>query len=346
LRVAIVGAGAVGSLVGAGLVQAGHEVVLIDGWPAHVEAIRSNGLALIDAGTPILARPAALHIGQVQELRRAPVELAILCVKLYDTDWAAALIAPHLAPGAPLVTLQNALVEERVAAVVGWGRTIGCIGSGLHVGLREPGVVVRHRQARISNHAVFHVGEVHGRVTERARLIAELLGAVDVADVTTNLWGERWAKLTANAMASGLDALSGLGHRAMFANPLARRVMTRVAAEALAIGQAQGFEVEPVFGLPAARWCAPEGDAGAARAIASAFDAQARAVGESSRSGSAQDLAKGRPTEVPFFNGLIVERAASLAVPLNRAIAEGVAACERGAPVPGAAVLRRLLEAA
>ncbi len=345
MRLAIVGAGAVGSLVGVGLARAGHDVVLVDGWPDHVEAIRANGLTLIDAGETDMARPTALHVGEAQSLCAAPLDLVFLCVKLYDTDWATTLIAPYLAPGAPVITLQNALIEERVAAIVGWGRTIGCIGSGLHVGLREPGTVVRHRPSRTSNRAVFHVGEVHGRATERARMVASLLGAVDVADVTTNLWGERWAKLTANAMTSGVAALSGLGHRALFEDARARRVMTRIAAEAVAVGQALGYAIEPVFGLAAARWAAASGSDAA---IGATFDTQARAVGPDSRSGAAQDLAKGRRTEVAFFNGLIAARAgeAGLVAPVNAVVAELIATSERGAPIPGPAVLPRLLDTA
>src|SRR6185312_13647297 len=119
--------------------------------------------------------------------------IAFICMKSYDTEWAATLIRQYLAPDGYAVSLQNCMNEAALAGVVGWGRTLGCVASSITVGMMEPGHV--HR-----------AGEVHGRVTPRAEEVARLVAHADSAKVTTNLWGERWSKLVANVMQNGISA--------------------------------------------------------------------------------------------------------------------------------------------
>ena len=128
-RIVIVGAGAVGGYVGASLFAKGRDVTLIDPWPEHVDAIRRNGMRLSGSeGDRRIAIP-ALHLTDVQQLVARPVDLAFICTKLYDTAWATQLIKPYVAAGGVVVTMQNSLIEETVAQIVGWGRTLGAIAS-------------------------------------------------------------------------------------------------------------------------------------------------------------------------------------------------------------------------
>ena len=95
-----------------------------------------------------------------------------------------------------VVSLQNCINEERIAAIVGWGKTLGCIASLIAAELYAPGHVKRTVPMGGDEHTVFRVGEVHGRVTPRAQEVVELLRSADSGKVTTNLWGERWSKLS------------------------------------------------------------------------------------------------------------------------------------------------------
>src|ERR1700719_4151474 len=100
-RIAVIGAGAVGGYVGGHLARLGHDVTLIDAWPGHVEAIRADGLDLtgVTAEEDCVGRANALHISDVQNLgRQRPIDIAIVSVKSYDTEWAAMLIRPYLEP--------------------------------------------------------------------------------------------------------------------------------------------------------------------------------------------------------------------------------------------------------
>jgi 2-dehydropantoate 2-reductase len=332
-RIALLGGGAVGSFVAGSLAAAGHEVVLIDGWPEHVAAIRADGLLLATPEGEQRTQPDAWHLGEAHRLRSLDIEVAFLTVKLYDTDWAAALLANWLPPSVPVVTLQNALVEERVARAVGWGRVLGAIGSGLDVLLAGPGEVRRSRRRGAAGGAVFKVGEVHGRSTPRAERIAALLSAADNAAVTTDLWTERWSKLTANTMTSGLSGLTGFSLKQVYSRDDTRRIAIRLGAEAIEVGETLGFRLQKLFGeLPGVWRRAAAGDAQAEMAALAAMAEQAASMAEGGMSGTLQDLSKGRPTEVAFFNGYIAEEATRLGIPAptHARMAALIAEAERG----------------
>ncbi len=131
-RIAVVGAGAVGGYAGGHMARAGEDVTLIDPWPEHVEYIRKHGLQL-SGMTPQerhTVKVKATDVCDVQSLsKQEPVDVAFICTKSYDTEWAALLIRQYLAPDAFIMSLQNCANEERIAKLVGWGRVLGCVGA-------------------------------------------------------------------------------------------------------------------------------------------------------------------------------------------------------------------------
>src|SRR5439155_25845639 len=139
--------------------------------------IRSEGLRIV-AMVPaenVQIRLPAMHITEVQGLSRGQaIDIAIVAVKSYDTSWATALIAPYLAPGGYVVSAQNGINEDRIAAVVGWGRTVGCVvGNNFAVDLIDAGVVKR-TMPRDPSIKSLELGEAHGRVTPRLRELADI----------------------------------------------------------------------------------------------------------------------------------------------------------------------------
>ena len=175
-HVAFVGAGAMGSYVGAHVARTGIDVTLIDPWAEHIDAIKQHGVAYTGTGGADIVRVNALHIHEVKTLTRRPVDVAFMCVKSYDTEWATMLIRQYLAPGGFVVSLQNCINEERIAGVVGWGRTVGCIASTIGVDVQRPGHVERNYKPGGDAYTVFRVGEIHGRVTERVKSVAKIVG--------------------------------------------------------------------------------------------------------------------------------------------------------------------------
>jgi 2-dehydropantoate 2-reductase len=280
----------------------------------------------------------ALHVTDVQALaRERPVDVAFICVKSYDSEWAAMLIRPYLAPAGCVVSLQNCMNDERIAGVVGWGRELGCIASRILVDLVAPGRVVRGVAKGGPGYTVFRLGESHGRVTERAGAIAEALSTADSAKVTTNLWGERWAKLAANAMENGMSACTGLSGNAIARSEPHRRFQIRLAAETIRIGQALGYALEPVVGIDPERFArAAEGHADDLAHVDEVLLGHAARRADGQVASMGQDMRKGRRTEIDFINGYVVDRAAEIGrdVPANRALRDLVRAVERGEAKP------------
>src|ERR1700733_1951256 len=145
-RIVVIGAGAVGGYTGAHMAKAGEDVTFIDFWPENVAAINRDGFRIThhQGPEPFSVKCRALHLTEAQLLaKEAPVDIAFVCVKSYDTEWAARLIKQYLAPGGYIGSLQNGMNEETSPGVAGWGKVMGCIASHISVGLVEPGHVHR-----------------------------------------------------------------------------------------------------------------------------------------------------------------------------------------------------------
>ena len=314
-RIGIIGAGAVGSVVGGLLTRAGHDVTLVDQWPQHVEAMKRDGLRLSGSCGEHRVPVRALHLHEAQSIEE-PFDTVFIAVKSYDTEWATHLGVTYLRePDGVVVDFQNGINDHRVAAVAGQHRTLGCVIL-IGVGLYEPGHAMRTDEGTVG----FKIGEHDGSDTPRARAIVALMSDVAPAKLTTNLWGERWSKLAVNCMANPVAGLTGLGTAEVRIDPGARRVALHLAAEAIAVGRAHGHEVEPIWGIVAQRFV----DAAAGRGLAEVEadltrDAKSRGTG---RPSMLQDVMRRRRTEIDHLNGYVAAEGRRLGVPtpFNEAI--------------------------
>ena len=337
-RIAIFGAGALGGYVGGNLAHQGHDVTLIDPWPENVETIRTKGLEL-DGLTPeerfTVKGVKILHLTEVQSLARKPVDVAMVAMKSYDTAWATMLIKPYLSQQGFVVSLQNCLNEETIANIVGWGRTVGVVASLISVDLFEAGRIRRTIPKGGDKHTVFRVGEPHGRITERVEELVGWFAQIDSSKATTNLWGERWTKLVQNGMGNGVTAATGMTSGDCLRNDIVRRLQIKLAGEAVRVGQALGYQLEKIRGFEADVFArAAEGDAAALAQIEPTLIPQegANPRGAIQRPSMAQDMIKGRRTEIDAMNGYIAAKGAEVGVPApNHAmLTEIVTRVERG----------------
>ena len=347
-RIAIVGAGALGGYVGGNFAHQGLDVTLIDPWPENVETIRSRGLEL-DGLTPaeqfVVKRMKMLHVTEVQGLAKTPVDVAFVAMKSYDTLWATALIAPYLSEQGFVVSLQNCMNEETIAGVVGWGRTVGVVASQISVDLYEAGRIRRTIPKGGDKYTIFRVGEPHGRITPRVEELVEWFKGIDSAKATTNLWGERWSKLVQNAMGNGVTAATGMTTQACLSDPKIRRFQIALAAEGIRIGQALGYTLEKVRAIEPEKYArANEGDAQAMTEVEAALTPKGAANprADIQRPSMAQDMLKGRRTEIDAMNGYIARKGAEvgLAAPSHVKLAGIVTRIERGELKPAAELLR------
>ncbi len=314
-RIGIIGTGAIGSVVGGMLTRAGRDVTLVDQWPEHIEAMKARGLRLSGTCGDHVLPVAALHIHELQRLAE-PFDAAFVAVKSYDTEWATQLALRYLQPTQGVVVdFQNGINDERVAAIAGKERTLGCVIT-ISAGLYEPGHAVRTDTGTIG----FKIGEHNGTESDRARELAGILNDVAPSKVTTNLWGERWSKLAVNCMANPLAGLSGLGSAEIRTERDPCRVAIQIAAEVITVGRALGYEVEPLFGIPAQAFV----DGAQGRGLE---DVETRMATEATlRSGGRpsflQDVLKSRRTEIEYLNGYVSEqgRLVGVATPFNDAV--------------------------
>ena len=321
-RIAFVGAGALGGYIGGYLAQQGQDVTLIDMWPENIEAIRERGLEL-DGVTPeekfTVRNAKTMHLTEVQSLaREKPIDIAFVSVKSYDTEWATMLVRPYLAPDGYVVSLQNCVNEEKIAGVVGWGKTLGVIASVISVEMYAAARIRRTAAKGGEKHTVFRIGEVHGVITKRVQELVEMFAKIDSAKATTNLWGERWSKLSQNGMRNGVSAVTGLTSPQCDQNPAVRRFAIKLGGEAVRVAQALGHELEKIGGVkPDMLALAAEGNRDAMAEVEEHMTARAHANprGDMQRPSMAQDIGKGRRTEIDFMNGYIVDKGKMLGIP-------------------------------
>jgi 2-dehydropantoate 2-reductase len=286
-----------------------------------VDAIRRHGLEVAGPGGGFRVSLPACRPEEV----RGPLGRVVLAVKALHTRDAILPIVPLLTSESYVVSMQNGLEEEKIAALVGAERTVGaCLTFGGYY--QEPGRVV------YSGPGTLRVGELDGRLTARVHALARLLGAFHPAEATDNIHGWLWAKLvlgavyfaTATVDADVLDIL---------ADGARRRILGELAAEACAVAEALGIRLEPLDGFdPRAFRGGPGRDP---ESVDAAWEAQ-RAYwrrGAARRTGVWRDLAvRRRRTEAaPILGALLAAAARARApAPRARALARVVEAIEAG----------------
>jgi len=340
MRIGIIGAGAIGCVVGGLLTKAGRDVTLVDQWPEHVEIMKQRGLRLSGTCGDHTIPVKALHIHELQGVATA-FDTVFVSVKSYDTEWAAQMALAYLKqPDGVVVDFQNGVNDERVATVVGKSRCLGCVIT-IGAGMYEPGHAMRTDSGAIG----FKIGEHDGADTPRARELVRVMNDVAATKLTTNLWGERWSKLAVNCMANPLAGLSGLGSAEVRTAPVPRRIAIHVCAEVIQVGRAAGFEVEPIYGIVAQRFV----DAAQGKGFDSVETDMAASVKflTGGRPSMLQDVMKGRRTEIDYLNGYVVQQGQRLGVPtpVNQAVVTAVRSHRVGALKPDPKNLEPLLTA-
>ena len=324
-RVAIVGVGAIGSLLGGYLIRAGHDVTLIDTWAAHVDEMKSNGLRITAQDEEFTVPVNALHLGEACNIAE-PFDLVFLSLKSYDTVWASHFILPRLKPTGVVVSAQNSVNDELVAPIVGYTREMGCVVT-LGAGMYEPGHALH---TSVPSRLAFKLGELTGMTTPRVEALAEMLTAIGPTVVTTNLWGERWGKLATNCMANSLCALTGLSSAGQRLTPGVVDVAIKIGAEVVKTGKARGVRVEPINGIPAESYEQAD-NAQMLEEIKTQLAESAGELGEG-RPSMLQDVIKGRRTEIEYLNDYVATRGREVDVPTpaNDAVTALIKRVERG----------------
>jgi 2-dehydropantoate 2-reductase len=347
-RIVIVGTGALGGYVGGNLAHHGLDVTLIDMWPENLEAIRTRGLEL-DGVTPeekfTVKTAKTLHLDNISELGKGkPVDIAFIAVKSYDTERVTKAVKPFLAPDGYAVSLQNCINEDAIGKIVGADKTLGVIASIISVELYEAGRIRRMVAKGGDKHTVFRIGEVNGQVTDRVNELVAMFSLIDSTKSTTNLFGERWSKLIQNGMRNGVAAATGLTSGDCDKNEGPRRFAIQLGGEGVRVSRALGIKLVGLGGLqPDQLALASEGDAAALAEVEKIMIGRTASNPRASiqRPSMAQDMKKGRRTEIEFMNGYIAAKGAEVGVPTpyNLKLVDLVLRVQRGELKPSANIL-------
>ncbi len=304
MKIAVMGAGAVGCYYGGMLARAGHDVVLV-ARPAHVEAMQRQGLRL---DTQTFQEQVRVQASTQPEAVQG-AQCVLFCVKSTDTESAGLAMAPHLAEGATVLSLQNGVDNaERLAAVL--QRPVLPAVVYVATAMAGPGHV-RH----------FGRGELVIAPSPTSEPLAQTFAAAGIpVQVSDNVAGALWAKLVLNCVYNPLSAITGLPYGEIVNSPDLNipRMMDDIVQECLAVARASGIHV-------------PEGTAEAVLPLAASMPGQI--------SSTAQDLARAKHSEIDHLNGFIVRRgeALGIATPANRLLHILVRLLEKRLPAPPSA---------
>lgn len=297
MKIAVMGAGAVGSFYGGLLAQAGASVTLI-GRRQHADAIREHGL-LLDMGGE--RQRVTVHAA-TSASAVADADLVLFCVKSGDTETVGRELAPHLRPDATILSFQNGVDNaERLQAVL--GRPVVPVAVYVATDLAGPGHVRHHGRGDL----------LIGPCGRSEEILALFAAAGITARVSDDAIAALWGKLIVNCAYNALSALTGLPYGRMIRLDGVEAVMRDVVGECLAVAQASGVVV-PADILDAVL--------GLARMMPEQF------------SSTAQDLRRGKPTEIDHLNGFVIRKGAELGVPtpVNGVLHTLVKAAEARAP--------------
>ncbi|MCT2537100.1 2-dehydropantoate 2-reductase [Aquibacillus koreensis] len=188
MTITIIGAGAIGGVLGAYLSRSGHDVTFCDIVHEHVEKINQDGLTIEGPEETFSVKAMALTPEQLVK-RNKPLETIFLCVKAHHTEEALKPLLPLLDDKSNVVSLQNGLCERQIAALIGPERTIGCFVN-FSADYLEPGRILYGGVASL------YLGELSGELTPRISNLKDQLQCWGPAQVTDNIWGYLWGKMS------------------------------------------------------------------------------------------------------------------------------------------------------
>ncbi len=301
MKIAIVGAGALGSALGGTLVEGGSEVWLINRSKPHIDAITASGLTLISSeGEKTIKVNAALNCDGI-----GVADLIIILVKSFHTRAAIQSALPLIGEETVVLSLQNGLGHEALLAEeIGEKRLIA---GKTYVGgvMQAPGRIIAGTKGKETI-----IGELDGRITERILKIAETFKQAGLwLTVSENVLGTLWDKLLINVATGAVSAISGLTYGELYQIPELEQTALAAVNEAIEVARAKGIHLS----------------------ISSAKDAwtlAAKGLPYTFKTSMLQSLEKGSMTEIEFVNGAVVRegKTCGILTPVN----ETLLACVKG----------------
>lgn len=305
MRAALMGAGSLGTIIGALVAKNGGDMTLIDANRAHVDALNKNGA----------------HVIGKMELSHVPVkaitpdemagiyDLVILLAKQTYNDVALRQLLPHLGENSVVCTLQNGVPEESVGKIIGPERVVGGI-VGWGATFRGPGISELTSDISAMR---YEIGEMDGSKTERIQAVCGLLNLAGTCVVMDSLMGTRWSKVIQNATLSGMSAALGCTYAEILDDEKAVSCASCVGNEIVKIVRARGIVLEDLVPGWSYYSLSFDGEAGLKRAnewLREYFKPH-----RPLKASMLQDMEKGIPCEIDYIVGICSEWGRKLEIP-------------------------------
>ncbi len=325
LKIAVVGAGAIGGITAAFLAEAGYDVELVCN---HEDTARlANGDGLSISGVRGTRR---VKVGAVTGIDRlsGQKDAILLAVKAYDLPGVLQSCLPFLSDQSLVVSMQNGICTDAVAEIAGQARTVGCVigwGATMH----------GRGELEMTSEGEFVIGGLEPGMEERLEPLRQALSAVVPARVSPDIYAELYSKLIVNSCITSLGAICGLRLGEMMKRKRARELFLGIIFEAMAVAEAIGVRIPPYAGkLDYYKLCSGKGFLPDWKR-----HMMIRVMGLKYRrlkSSSLQSLERGKPTEIDFFNGYICRKGAECGVktPVNDAVVAVIRQIESGKHKP------------
>lgn len=320
MRLAIMGAGSLGTVAGALLTKNGYNVDLVDVNVEHVKALNQNGAKII--GLMELVQPVKAVI---PDDMTGEYDVIFYLTKTTQNDSALPYVKKHLKSDGVVLCMQNGIPEDAVAEVIGKERTMGCI-VGWGATWMKPGVSKLTSEPEKMS---YDIGEFDGQETERLNKIYEILQAAGVPEKTNNLIGIRWTKLTINSAFSTMSAVTAGNYGDVLDSPKALNCAANIWKESLAVARAAGVTPELIQGFDIRIL-----DFNSQKEYEQKLPVFPKLMGphRNIRTGMLYDIEAGRAPEIDTYNGIICKWGQKWGVPtpVNEQVVEIVRGMSEG----------------
>lgn len=325
MRVAIYGAGSLGTILGAYISKAGAKIELINRNKAHVEALKTNGATIV--GTVQFCQPVVAY---TPDEMSGQYDIIFLMTKQQHNHEVVNMLKEYLATDGVLVTFQNGLPEVQIASILGEERVLGCTVA-WGATLQSPGVC---DLTSAPDALSFSLGAISNQRNKHFDKVKELLEKMGTVDVEDNFIGTRWSKLLINAAFSGMSAVLGCTFGEAAQPRASRRIVQALIKECIDVCHAGNIRIEPVQGKDIVKLLNYTNSL--KRAFSFLIIPIAIRKHAKLKASMLQDLEKGKLTEVDAINGAVSEygRRVGCPTPMNNRVVEIIHKIERGELTP------------
>ena len=326
MRIAIYGAGSLGTILGAYISRAGVEIELINRNKAHIEALQNKGAQIV--GTVQFTQKVVAYS---PEEMNGMYDIIFLMTKQQQNPEVVGMLKDYLADDGVMVTFQNGLPEMQIADILGETRVLGCTVA-WGATLQSPGICELTSEPDALS---FSLGAISSKRSRHFNKVKELLEHMGTVEVEDNFIGTRWSKLLINASFSGMSAVLGCTFGDAAGPKPSRRIVQAVIKDCIDVCNAGGIRIEPVQGKDIVKLL----DYSNSLKQAISFFIIPIAIRKHAKlkASMLQDLEKGKLTEVDAINGAVSSygRKVNCPTPMNDKVVEIIHSIEQGKLTPG-----------